>query len=198
MTFTERLRILFQKFLDGSGQRLHEAGITANAITLSGLIGNFIAAIFISQGKLLIGGIIILLMGPLDAFDGAVARAAGEKSLFGAFLDSVTDRYSELLIYLGLLIHFLQQEDAVGSILVFIAAAGSMLVSYTRARAEGIGQCVKAGFMTRVERYLVLVPGILLSFPKISLWIIAVMANLTACQRIWIVWKQTKEIKKEK
>lgn len=198
MTFTERLRTLFKNFLDASGQRIYKMGITANLITLVGLAGNFIAAFFIGIGNLLVGGIFILLMGPLDAFDGAVARAAGEITPFGAFLDSVTDRYSELVIYLGLLAYFLRAGDANGILLVFIAAAGSVLVSYTRARAQGIGLDVKVGFMTRVERYLVLVPGILFSYPKISLWIIAILANFTAFQRILEVYKITNSVKKEK
>ncbi len=80
----------------------------------------------------------------------------------------------------------------------FVAAAGSVLVSYTRARAEGIGLEIKSGLMTRVERFLVLVVGLLFQIPKISLWIIAILANLTAIQRIWIVWQQTKLMEKEK
>lgn len=198
MTFTERLRDVFKNFLEDTGKRLYHAGITANLITLVGLGGNCVAAFFIGQGKLLVGGILIMLVGPLDALDGAVARAAGEITPFGAFLDSVTDRYSELVVYLGLMIYFLRSGDSSGIILVFVAAAGSVLVSYTRARAQGIGLDVKVGFMTRVERYLVLVPGILFSYPKISLWIIAVLANFTALQRIWEVWKKTIAMKKEK
>jgi CDP-diacylglycerol--glycerol-3-phosphate 3-phosphatidyltransferase len=136
-------------------------------------------------------------MGPLDALDGAVARAKGETKPFGAFLDSVTDRYSELVVFLGLLIHFLRIENSSAVIVTFVAAAGSILVSYTRARAEGVGYQVKAGLMTRVERYLVLVPGIIFGFPTISLWIIAILANITAIQRIWIVWKYSQEEEKE-
>jgi len=198
MTFTERLRTLFKNFLEASGRRLYKMGITANQITFIGLAGNFIAASFIGSGNLLVGGILILLIGPLDAFDGAVARVAGEITPFGAFLDSVTDRYSELVVYLGLMIYFLRSGDSSGIILVFVAAAGSVLVSYTRARAQGIGLDVKVGFMTRVERYLVLVPGILVSYPKISLWVLAILANFTALQRILEVYKTTNSINKEK
>ena len=198
MTFTDKLRHFFQTFLDNVGNGIHNLGIRADTITLVGLIGNIIAAVFIARGNLLVGGILLLCMGPLDAFDGAVARAEGKSSKFGAFLDSVTDRYSELIIFGGLLIYFLRLEDNTAVILTFVAAAGSVLVSYTRARAEGIGYSVKAGLMTRVERYLVLVPGIIFNIPRISIWIIALMANFTAIQRIWIVWEQSKMEEKEK
>ncbi len=197
MTLTDRLRVFFQTFLEKTGRTLLQKGISANMITLTGMAGNIVAAYCIARGNLLAGGIVILCMGPLDAFDGAVARAKGDVKPFGAFLDSVTDRYSELVVFFGLLVHFLQIGDANGVILSFIAAAGSILVSYTRARAEGVGYQVKAGFMTRVERYLVLVPGIILGYPMVSLWIIAILANITAIQRIWIVWNYSKKEEKE-
>lgn len=198
MTFTDKLRIFFKTFLEKSGQALLQKGITANMITLTGVVGNVIAAYCIARGNLIAGGIVVLCMGPLDALDGAVARAKGEVQPFGAFLDSVTDRYSELVVFLGLLIHFLHTGDSTGGILTFVAAAGSILVSYTRARAEGVGYQVKAGLMTRVERYLVLVPGIIFGFPQVSLWIIAILANITAIQRIWIVWNYSQKEEKEK
>ena len=198
MTFTDRLRVFFKTFLEKTGQALLQRGISANMITLTGVAGNIIAAYCIARGYLVTGGIVILCMGPLDALDGAVARAKGEIKPFGAFLDSVTDRYSELVVFLGLLIHFLRMGNSTGVIVTFIAAAGSILVSYTRARAEGVGYQVKAGLMTRVERYLVLVPGIIFGFPLISIWIIAILANFTAIQRIWIVWNYSKEEEKEK
>jgi CDP-diacylglycerol--glycerol-3-phosphate 3-phosphatidyltransferase len=198
MTFTDKLRLFFQQFLENVGQTLFHLGISANIITLLGLAGSVAASILVATGHLLAGGITLLCTGPLDALDGAVARAQGEETAFGAFFDSISDRYSELVIFLGLTIFFLEQQDGAGVILAFIAAAGSVLVSYTRARAQGVGIEVKAGFMTRVERYLVLVPGIIFQIPKISLWIIAILANLTALQRIWIVRNQTKKIEKEK
>lgn len=198
MTFTDRLRIIFQRFLDSVGHTLVHFGISANAITLLSLAGSVIASVFIARGNLLAGGIILACTGPLDAIDGAVARAGGKITSFGAFFDSVSDRYSELMIFGGLAWFFLNRLDKMGMILTFLAAAGSVLVSYTRARAQGVGIDVKAGFMTRVERYVVLVPGIIFRIPKVSLWIIAILANLTAIQRIWIVWNQTKNIEKEK
>ncbi len=198
MTLTDRLRQIFKDFLENIGKALFHLGISANTITLIGLIGNIAASVLLAKGWLLAGGIVILCMGPLDAFDGAVARVQGKETPFGAFFDSITDRYSEICIYMGLLLFFLDGQDIEGIILTFIAAAGSMLVSYARARAQGVGIDVKAGILTRVERYLVLVPGIILQYPKVSLWIIAILANITAVQRIWIVRKQTNKTEKEK
>jgi len=198
MTLTDRLRLFFQRFLENVGQTLFHLGISANAITLLGLAGSIAASILIAKGHLLAGGITLLCTGPLDAFDGAVARAQGKETRFGAFFDSITDRYSELFIFLGLVLFFLGQQDSTGIILTFIAAAGSVLVSYARARAQGVGIDVKTGFMTRVERYLVLVPGIIFQIPTVSLWIIAILTNLTAIQRIWTVRDQTNKIEKEK
>ena len=116
MTLTDKLRVYFQTFLEKTGQALLQKGISANMVTLTGMAGNIIAAYCIARGNLLAGGIVILCMGPLDALDGAVARAKGEIKPFGAFLDSVTDRYSELVVFFGLLIHFLQRGDTGGVI----------------------------------------------------------------------------------
>ncbi|MGZ9234482.1 MAG: CDP-alcohol phosphatidyltransferase family protein, partial [Anaerolineales bacterium] len=122
--------------------------------------------------------------------DGTMARLRGESSDFGAFVDSVSDRYSELIIYGGLLYHFLNQGELLGGMLVFGAAAGSVLVSYVKARAEGLGYDAKVGLLTRVERYLVLAPSLVFNQVFIGLTIIAVFANITAIQRIWHVRSQ--------
>jgi CDP-diacylglycerol--glycerol-3-phosphate 3-phosphatidyltransferase len=119
-----------------------------------------------------------------------MARLCGESSDFGAFVDSVSDRYSELIIYGGLLYHYLTVGDRLGGLLVFVAAAGSVLVSYVKARAEGLGYGAKVGLLTRVERYLVLAPSLVFNQLYIGLGIIALFANITALQRIWFVRSQ--------
>ncbi|MFN8386310.1 MAG: CDP-alcohol phosphatidyltransferase family protein [Anaerolineales bacterium] len=129
-------------------------------------------------------------MTPVDALDGTMARLRGEPGDFGAFVDSVSDRYSELIIYGGLLYHFLSIGEPLGGMLTFIAAAGSVLVSYVKARAEGLGYGAKVGLLTRVERYLVLAPSLVFGKLYIGLGIIAVFANITAFQRIWHVRAQ--------
>ena len=177
-------------FLDPLGGFFNRLGITPNMMTMLGLIGNTVGAYFLARGEMLTGGLFVLLMTPIDALDGTMARLRGESSDFGAFVDSVTDRYSELIIYGGLLYHFLSQGEPVGGLLVFGAAAGSVLVSYVKARAEGLGYEAKVGLLTRVERYLVLAPSLVFNQLFIGLAIIAVFANITALQRIWHVRSQ--------
>ncbi|UCH59090.1 MAG: CDP-alcohol phosphatidyltransferase family protein [Anaerolineales bacterium] len=181
---TERLRIIFKWFLDPVGAFLNRLGLTPNTMTILGLVGNTIGAFMLSRGEMMYGGIIILLMGPVDALDGTMARLRGESGEFGAFVDSVTDRYSELVILGGLLFYYLEQGAWLPALLAYIAAAGSVLVSYTRARAQSIGIDTKVGVLTRLERYIVLAPALVFNIPLVALWIMAVLANVTAIQRI--------------
>lgn len=197
-TFTDYLRLWFKWFLDPLGGFFNRLGITPNMMTMLGLIGNTVGAYFLARGEMLTGGLFVLLMTPIDALDGTMARLRGESSDFGAFVDSVTDRYSELIIYGGLLYHYLYLGDPIGGLLVFGAAAGSVLVSYVKARAEALGYEAKVGILTRVERYLVLAPCLVFNQVLIGLAIIAVFANITALQRIMHVRRQTYEkIKKQ-
>jgi phosphatidylglycerophosphate synthase len=189
-TLTDYLRLWFKWFLDPLGGFFNRLGITPNMMTMLGLIGNAVGAYFLARGEMLTGGLFVLLMTPIDALDGTMARLRGESGDFGAFVDSVTDRYSELIIYGGLLYHFLFLGEPVGGLLVFGAAAGSVLVSYVKARAEALGYEAKVGLLTRVERYIVLAPSLVFNQVYIGLVIIAVFANITAVQRIWHVRSQ--------
>lgn len=190
MTPTDQMRKRFKGLLDKIGGFLNHLGLMPNTITIIGLVGNTIGAFFLSQGQMFAGGIIILLMGPVDALDGTMARLRGESSDFGAFVDSVTDRYSELVIFGGLLFYYIQQGEMLPAMLAYLAAAGSVLVSYTRARAQSLGLETKVGLLTRMERYLVLAPCLVLNIPVVALWILAVLGNITAFQRIWDVRRQ--------
>lgn len=189
-TFTDYLRLWFKWVLDPLGGFFNRLGLTPNMMTMLGLLGNIVGAYYLARGELMTGGILVAVMTPIDALDGTMARLRGESSDFGAFVDSVSDRYSELIIYGGLLYHFLTVGDRLGGILVFAAAAGSVLVSYVKARAEGLGYGAKVGILTRVERYLVLAPSLVFNQLYIGLGIIAVFANITAIQRIWFVRDQ--------
>jgi CDP-diacylglycerol--glycerol-3-phosphate 3-phosphatidyltransferase len=177
--------------LDPIGGFLNRLGLKPNTITLLGLVGNTLGAFFLAQGQMTLGGIIILLMGPVDALDGTMARLRGESSDFGAFVDSVTDRYSELIIFGGLLIFFLREDQWIAAGVTYLAAAGSVLVSYTRSRAQSLGYDTKVGVLTRMERYLVLAPSLVINIPLVGVVIIAFLANLTALQRIWDIRRQT-------
>jgi len=191
LTLTDRLRALFKQPLERIGIGLYKAGIRPNMITLFGLFGTIVGAFFVGRGDLMLGGFLILLMGPVDALDGAVARASGTTTTFGAFLDSVIDRYIESFIYAGLIYYFDSQQQALGVMLSFFALVGSVLVSYARARALSLGVESKIGLLTRVERMVVIGPTILLGIPMIGVAIVAVMANITALQRIFHVKQQT-------
>ena len=184
ITLTDQLRKRFKHVLDPIGAFLNRLGLMPNTITIIGLVGNTVGAYFLWQGQMLVGGLIILAMGPVDALDGTMARLRGEPSDFGAFVDSVTDRYSELVIFLGLLLYYNQQGDWVNTLGVYLAAAGSVLVSYVRARAQSLGYEAKVGILTRAERYAVLAPTLIFNIPWLGVWIIAVLANITAMQRI--------------
>lgn len=184
LTLTDLLRARFKGVLDPFGAFFNRIGLMPNTMTILGLVGNAIGAFFLAQGMMTLGGIIILAMGPIDALDGTMARLRGEPGKFGAFVDSITDRYSELVIFGGLLFYYLQQGNALASLLVYLAASGSVLVSYVRARGQSLNFDTKIGLLTRVERYLVLGPALVFNVPMVALWIIAIFANITALQRI--------------
>jgi len=184
------MRIIFKGVLDPIAGFLNHLGLMPNTMTILGLVGNVIGAVLIASGRIQLGGIVMLLMGPVDALDGTMARLRGMAGNFGAFVDSVTDRYSELVILMGLLYYFMQQNNDIAILLVYASAAGSVLVSYVRARGQSLGWDTKTGILTRMERYLVLAPALILNFPVVGLWIIAVLSNITAIQRIIDVRRQ--------
>ena len=188
-TFTDYLRLWFKWVLDPLAGLFLRLGLTPNMVTMLGLLGNMVGAYFLARGDLLTGGILVAVMTPIDALDGTMARLRGEASDWGAYVDSVSDRYSELIIYGGLMYHFLTAGDVLGGMLTFGAAAGSVLVSYVKARAEGLGYEAKVGLLTRAERYIVLAPSLIFNFVYIGLGILAIFANITAVQRVWYVRK---------
>lgn len=189
-TFSDYLRIWFKGILDVIGGFLNRLGIHPNTMTIFGLLGNVVGAYFLARGQIFLGGVIVLVMGPIDALDGTMARLRGEPTIFGGFIDSVTDRCSELVIYLGLMVYALNRGDTLMAILVYLAAAGSVLVSYVKSRAETLGFECKIGLLSRVERFIVLAPLLVFNRPMWALWIIAVLANFTALQRILYVRAQ--------
>lgn len=192
-TFTDRLRLIFKSIIDPIAAFLNSTGLTPNAVTLLGLAGTTAAAYLLSQGKMTIGAIVLFLFVIVDAFDGTMARLRGESSDFGAFVDSVSDRYAEFITFGGLLYYFLSQENYPGVMVTFAATAGSVLVSYVKARAEGVGFTAKVGILTRVERYIVLIPLLIFNQPFLAVAVIALLGNITAFQRIAYVRVQGHE-----
>jgi CDP-diacylglycerol--glycerol-3-phosphate 3-phosphatidyltransferase len=189
-TFTDFLRVAFKRFLDPVGALLNRIGLTPNTVTILGVLGNVVAAYFIIRGQITLGGLIMLIVWPVDALDGTMARLRGEASDWGAFVDSVSDRYSELILLGGLLYYFALNNHHAEEIATFAAAAGSILVSYVKARAEAQSFSAREGLLTRAERYLVLGPSLLFNVPGLGVWIIAILANFTALQRIAVVRAQ--------
>jgi CDP-diacylglycerol--glycerol-3-phosphate 3-phosphatidyltransferase len=188
-SFTDKMRVWFRWYLNPIAGFLNRLGIRPNTVTLFGLFGTVCCSVLIAFGHMTWAGILLLIMGPVDAMDGALARLRNETSAWGAFVDAVTDRYSELFLFLGFLIHFMLQQNTTGVVLSYLAAAGSVLVSYVKARADASKLDANVGLLTRVERYVVLIPGLIFTFllpslPLIVLIIIAVLANFTALQRI--------------
>jgi CDP-diacylglycerol--glycerol-3-phosphate 3-phosphatidyltransferase len=194
LTFTDKMRRLFKGVIDAIARFLINLGLKPNSVTLLGLIGNIAGAVLIALGYITIGGIVVLILAPLDAVDGTMARMRGEVTSLGAFIDSVTDRYSELFLLGGLLVYFVLHGNTTGIILVYIAAAASILVSYVKARAEALGYEAKVGLLSRLERYLVLIPCLVFNIPMIALWILAILGNFTALQRIYYVRKQARQV----
>lgn len=172
---------------------LSRSGVKPNTLTLTNLALNLAAAYFIASGHFLIGGVLILVSGLFDLLDGAVARFAKQTTKFGAVLDSTVDRISEAATLCGLLIWYLPQEGATpGIVLVLVVLVGSFLVSYIRARAEGIGWQCQVGLFTRAERVIVLAIGLLVNQVFIALCILAVFVFVTVVQRLVYLWKQAR------
>jgi CDP-diacylglycerol---glycerol-3-phosphate 3-phosphatidyltransferase len=188
--FTDKVRRLFKGMFEPIAKFLLKLGIKPNTVTISGLVGHAVAAYFATKGQMTIAGIILLVMAPVDYLDGMMARLRGESTRFGGFVDSVTDRYSEFVILGGMLYFYILQQNWIACLLVYLAATGSVLVSYIRNRAEIIGYEAKIGLLSRMERYIVLISGLIFNIPIIALWILAIFSHITALQRIIHVRKQ--------
>ena len=177
-------------YLGGPVARLlAKAGFSPNIVTVVGFLIAGVSAILLSVGELWVGGLVLLTSGVFDLFDGALARQTGHVTRFGALLDSVADRLSEAVVLLGLLVYFLDQTSTAGPLLVYLALVGSVMVSYVRARAEGLGIECAVGIMTRPERILILAVGIVVGHwwtagVLIALGIVATLAFITTAQRV--------------
>jgi len=173
--------------------------ISPNALTFFGLVINAAAAVLFGlagpdnqQRMFLYAGLTIIGAGIFDMVDGRVARATGQVTQFGAFFDSVIDRYSDLALFFGLLVYYARAGRFFYIVLVAVVMTGSVMVSYTRARAESlIGSC-KVGFMERPERIVLVIIGALFNRMAPVLWVIAILSNITVIHRILFTYKQTR------
>jgi soluble lytic murein transglycosylase len=171
-------------------RRLH---LRPNHLTIIGLGVSLLAATAFITGRIRAAGILLILAGLCDFFDGSLARASGQVSTFGAFLDSVIDRYSDLVVLLGIVVLYAHMSHTRGAIVAMAGLIGSMMVSYTKARAESIGVRCTVGMMERPERMICLIAGALLDLLEPALWLLAVLSNLTALQRIAFTWRATRD-----
>jgi CDP-diacylglycerol---glycerol-3-phosphate 3-phosphatidyltransferase len=171
---------------------LDTTGVSPNTLTLIGFLLTVIVALVLAAGQLLWGGLLLILAALFDTLDGALARHAGKTSLFGAFFDSVMDRFSEAVTLVALIWYYSGQADGRTPVVLLAAAlVGSLMVSYTRARAEAVGVECKEGFFQRTERIVVLILGLVTGWMLPVLWILAIFTNFTALQRILDVRHKT-------
>ena len=168
-------------------------GINPNSFTIAGLIITSMAAVAFIMGHLRLGGFLILLGGLCDTIDGSLARFANKATHFGAMFDSAVDRYSEFVMFFGMLVYFVMSKDYPTSVVAFFGLCGSIMVSYSRARAESLGFDSKVGIMQRPERIVFLGLGALIhpAALKFAIWLVAIFANFTALQRIRHAHKQS-------
>ena len=164
---------------------------TPSVATAVGLGIAVIAAYFVYQGEFFISGVLVLFSSVFDLLDGGIARATGRVSRRGALMDSVFDRVSELTVLIGLAMYYTSGSDAnqLGVLMAVVAMSGSLMVSYVRARAEGLGVKGTAGFLTRPERVVVMVVCLLIEYPMASLWILGVGTPLSAAWRFIDAWR---------
>jgi CDP-diacylglycerol---glycerol-3-phosphate 3-phosphatidyltransferase len=161
-------------------------GVTPTMLTTLGFLGNVLAAAFIVQGWLFAAGVAVLLFSALDMLDGALAREMGTASRFGALYDSTLDRLSEAAVLFGIFWYQMDLGNREESLLAFLAIVGSLMVSYVRARSEGLGMPLTDGLFTRTERVVLTGVALLFGWLRVALWLLAVLTLLTAAQRTWI------------
>ncbi len=181
--------------MDQVGRVLGRTGLTPDMASLLGLVINGAVAVVLATGRFGLGGLLLLLAAPFDLLDGALARATGKGSTFGAFLDSNLDRYSEVILFFGVLWHV--QHDpthaTLRTLLIYGCATGSLLVSYARARAEALGFNNEIGILARPERVVGLGAFLLFGWTDAILWALAVLTYVTAVQRlvhVWLHWRR--------
>lgn len=164
--------------------------VNPNILTFTGVLISFWAAFEFGYGRLLEGGLVLILAGLFDMLDGEVARVTRSETRFGAFYDSVIDRYSDVIILQGLMVHYAREQMLGYVVLVGVVFMGAVLTSYARARAESLIPTCKIGFMERPERIVLLIIGALSNRMEAVLWVLAVLGNWTVFNRIYYTWKE--------
>ena len=170
--------------------------VNPNILTLLGLVVNIFAAVLFAQGMFTWAGLVVLFAGIFDMVDGEVARRTGRVTKFGAFFDSVIDRYSDMMLLLGLVVWYAKLDRIFYAGLVVVSLIGSIMTSYTRARAESLIPACKVGFLERPERIVLLIIASLTNRMGPAMWVMAVLSNWTVSQRIWYTAQESRRIER--
>ena len=191
MTVSTAIGIFFGKIFKAIVRGLALLGFSPNFLTFLGLVINIWAAFLFAAGSFRWGGVVVIAAGLFDMVDGRVARETNQVTRFGGFFDSVLDRYSDLGVLVGLLVYYASINRNFYVVLTAIAMTGTVLVSYTRARAENIIPKCKVGFLERPERVVLIIIGALVNRMAHVLWILAVLSNITVISRMYYTWLET-------
>src|ERR1039457_5368670 len=190
MTFTRAIGVGVGAIIDPLVRWLAPSPIHPNVLTFIGLLINIYAAWLLSRGGFRWAAVVVIAAGLFDMVDGRVARATSQVTRFGGFFDSVVDRYSDLALYMGLLVHYACISRFFYIVLTAVVMTGSVMVSYTRARAENTIPKCKVGFLERPERVVLIIIGALFGRMAAALWVIAVLSNLTVIHRMIYTWRE--------
>lgn len=190
-----------QEFREQARNKLIQSRLTPNAISMVGLVGNLIAAVLITQEQFVWGGVAFILGSIMDTLDGRYSRMSGKGTLFGAFLDSTLDRIEEGIVLTAIAWYFAEQGESLAAAACVYVVLGSLMVSYTRARAEALGVECKVGLATRPVRVVLLSIGIVLAnvtisgdldLLSLSIYVMAALTTVTVIQRVWHVRRELK------
>jgi CDP-diacylglycerol--glycerol-3-phosphate 3-phosphatidyltransferase len=194
MTYTRAIGVVCGSIIDRIVRWLALSRIHPNVLTFLGLVINSYAAVLFASGRFRWAGFVVIAAGLFDMVDGRVARETNRVTRFGGFFDSVIDRYSDLALFMGLLVYYASINRFFYIVLTAIVMTGSVMVSYTRARAECTIPKCKVGFLERPERIVLIILGALFNRMAPVLWVIAVLSNLTVIHRMIYTWQETKRL----
>jgi CDP-diacylglycerol--glycerol-3-phosphate 3-phosphatidyltransferase len=194
MTYTRIIGTASNRIIRLIVRGLALSRIHPNVLTFMGLLINVGAAVLLASGRFRAAGLVIISAGLFDMVDGRVARATNQVTRFGGFFDSVLDRYSDLGLLIGLLVYYGNINRSFYVVLTAIVMTGSVMVSYTRARAENAIPTCKVGFMERPERVVLLIIGALFDRMAPVLWAIAVLSNITVAHRMFFTWQESRRL----
>ena len=194
MTVTRGIGLFFGRIINAIVSALALSRVHPNVLTFLGLLINIWAAFLFAAGKFTTGGIVLIGAGLFDMVDGRVARETNQVTRFGGFFDSVLDRYSDLGVLIGLLVYYASINRFFYVVLTAIVMTGTVMVSYTRARAENTIPRCKVGFLERPERVVLIIIGALFNRMAQVLWVSAILANITVIQRMLHTWQEATQL----